>query len=194
MDAVDQRVRRDIRRDADAYTPATAATTVKEEPAPHRGIPGAPAAASLEVATTGYTLMVAGRRTGKTSFLRLLLDTSLVAPSASADQLLSVAKFVQGCGAHTSHVRTVSLDIDLASEAEDPQHLNLTLIDTPSLDFKDDAASQRTVSEILRHVDARFAESVEDVGRPLPSVKSLLSMCLAPQERKALTGNHHVHL
>ncbi|OSX59910.1 hypothetical protein POSPLADRAFT_1066973 [Postia placenta MAD-698-R-SB12] len=119
--------------------------------------------------------MVAGRRTGKTSFLRLLLDTSLVAPSASADQLLSVAKFVQGCGAHTSHVRTVSLDIDLASEAEDPQHLNLTLIDTPSLDFKDDAASQRTVSEILRHVDARFAESVED-------------------ERKALTGNHHVHL
>ncbi|KAI0771392.1 hypothetical protein BC629DRAFT_1583323 [Irpex lacteus] len=124
----------------------------------------------------GYTLMVAGRRTGKTSFLRLLLDTTLVSPSATHDQLQSVAKFVQGCSGFTSHIRTVSVNVELAVGDNDPlQPLNLTLIDTPALDYHDDAAAQRTVNEILRHVDARFSESVED-------------------ERKAFPGDHHVHL
>ncbi|CCM00653.1 uncharacterized protein FIBRA_02691 [Fibroporia radiculosa] len=120
--------------------------------------------------------MVAGRRTGKTSFLRLLLDTSLVAPSVSRDQLVSVAKFVQGCSGHTSHVRSVSVAVDLApADPDEPHLLNLTLIDTPSLDYDDDPAAQRAVDDILRHVDARFAESIED-------------------DRKARTGDHHVHL
>ena len=113
----------------------------------------------------GYTLMVAGRRTGKTSFLRLLLDTTLVSPSATHEQLQNVAKFVQGCGGFTSHIRSVSVNVDLAVGDNDPLHpLALTLIDTPALDYRDDAAAQRAVSEILRHVDARFSESVEDVS------------------------------
>ncbi|TFK88216.1 hypothetical protein K466DRAFT_598856, partial [Polyporus arcularius HHB13444] len=126
--------------------------------------------------TPGYTLMVAGRRTGKTSFLRLLLDTNTVASSVTRDQLASVAKFVQGCSGHTSHVRTVSIDIDLApDEADEELPLNLTLIDTPSLDFEDDASSQRALQEILRHVEARLGDTLED-------------------ERKAHTGSHLVHL
>ncbi|KAI9058281.1 hypothetical protein FKP32DRAFT_1606743 [Trametes sanguinea] len=124
----------------------------------------------------GYTLMVAGRRTGKTSFLRLLLDTSNVASTVSRDQLASVAKFVQGSSGHTSHVRTVSIDIDLAPEDMDEEHpLSLTLIDTPSLDFDDKHASERALQDILRHVEARLAESLDD-------------------ERKAHDGDHHVHL
>ncbi|KAL6304339.1 hypothetical protein BKA93DRAFT_817544 [Sparassis latifolia] len=120
--------------------------------------------------------MVAGRRTGKTSFLRLLLDTSHFSPTVTRDQLASIAKFVQGCSGHTSHIRTVSVDIDLAlTENDKPQSLTLTLIDTPSLDFDDDTSTQKTVSEIIRHVDARFAESIDD-------------------ERQALSGDHHVHL
>lgn len=119
----------------------------------------------------GYTLMVAGRRTGKTAFLRLLLDTSLVSATATQDQLASVAKFVQGCAGYTSHIRTVSVNVDLAlglaaSEKTELQTLTLTLIDTPSMDFDDAAASQRTVDEIMRHVDTRFSESVEDVSAP----------------------------
>ncbi|OBZ71217.1 Septin spn6 [Grifola frondosa] len=130
----------------------------------------------LDGEPTGYTLMVAGRRTGKTSFLRLLLDTSNVAPTVTRDQLASVAKFVQGCSGHTTHVRTVDVDVDLAPDHSDKQHLlTLTLIDTPSLEYEDDTSSQRTVSEILRHVDTRFAESVDDPN-------------------KALSGDHHVHL
>ncbi|KAI0670848.1 hypothetical protein C8Q78DRAFT_1069577 [Trametes maxima] len=124
----------------------------------------------------GYTLMVAGRRTGKTSFLRLLLDTNNVASSVSRDQLASVAKFVQGSSGHTSHVRTVSIDIDLAPDELDEEHpLTLTLIDTPSLDFDDKHASERALQDILRHVEGRLGESLDD-------------------ERKAHRGDHHVHL
>ncbi|KAI0335946.1 hypothetical protein GY45DRAFT_1409536 [Cubamyces sp. BRFM 1775] len=124
----------------------------------------------------GYTLMVAGRRTGKTSFLRLLLDTSTVSSTVSRDQLASVAKFVQGSSVHTSHVRTVSIDVDLAPDGLDEElPVTLTLIDTPSLDFDDKHASERALQEILRHVEARLGESLDD-------------------ERKALHGDHHVHL
>ncbi|KAH9891601.1 hypothetical protein C8Q73DRAFT_791957 [Cubamyces lactineus] len=124
----------------------------------------------------GYTLMVAGRRTGKTSFLRLLLDTSTVSSTVSRDQLASVAKFVQGSSVHTSHVRTVSIDVDLAPDGLDEEHpVTLTLIDTPSLDFDDKHASERALQEILRHVEARLGESLDD-------------------ERKAVHGDHHVHL
>ncbi|KAI0365745.1 hypothetical protein BV20DRAFT_1038796 [Pilatotrama ljubarskyi] len=124
----------------------------------------------------GYTLMVAGRRTGKTSFLRLLLDTSNVASSVTRDQLASVAKFVQGSSGHTSQVRTVSVDIDLApDEVDEELPLTLTLIDTPSLDFDDKHASDRALQEILRHVESRLGQSLDD-------------------ERKALSGDHHVHL
>ena len=113
--------------------------------------------------------MVAGRRTGKTSFLRLVLDTSNVASSATRDQLASVAKFVHGSSGHTAHVRSVSLDIDLApDELDDEYPLTLTLIDTPSLDFEDDAASQRTLQDILRHVETRLGESLDDVSPPFP--------------------------
>ncbi|KAI0755018.1 hypothetical protein C8Q80DRAFT_1142446 [Daedaleopsis nitida] len=124
----------------------------------------------------GYTLMVAGRRTGKTSFLRLLLDTINVSSTVTRDQLTSVAKFVQGCSGHTAHVRSVSIDIDLAPDELDEEHpLSLTLIDTPSLDFQDDTASQHTIQEILRYVETRLADSLDD-------------------ERKAHAGDHLVHL
>ncbi|EGN98218.1 hypothetical protein SERLA73DRAFT_91480 [Serpula lacrymans var. lacrymans S7.3] len=120
--------------------------------------------------------MVAGKRSGKTSFLRLLLDTSIISPAATKDQLASVAKFVQGSSGHTSHIRTASINIDNDIDQNHPNHrLTLTLVDTPSLDFEDDPSSERLVLEILRHVDSRFAEGIED-------------------EWKAQTGDHHIHL
>ncbi|KAI6147194.1 hypothetical protein BKA82DRAFT_4150613 [Pisolithus tinctorius] len=130
----------------------------------------------------GYTLMVAGQRSGKTSFLRLLLDTSDISTTATKDQLVSVAKFVQGCSGHTAHVRSVNVNIDFdpgnntsSTSNSNPQVLALTLIDTPSLDFSDDHSVERTIQDILRQVDARFAEGIDD-------------------EWKAQTGDHHIHL
>ncbi|KAF8558243.1 hypothetical protein OG21DRAFT_1474968 [Imleria badia] len=120
--------------------------------------------------------MVAGQRTGKTSFLRLLLDTSDISHSATKDQLASVAKFVQGCSGHTSHIRTASINIDLDLDPNtQPLVLGLTLIDTPSLDFADEHAAERTIQEIIRQVDSRFADGIDD-------------------DWKAQTGDHNIHL
>ncbi|KAI9465627.1 hypothetical protein BJY52DRAFT_1245198 [Lactarius psammicola] len=126
--------------------------------------------------SSGYSLIVAGQATGKTAFLRLLLDTSDIAPTTSQDQLASVAKFVQGCAGHTSHIRTVSFDIE-PDPSDNCQHqsITLTLTDTPSLDVRDEVTSERLVSDILRYVETKFSESLED-------------------EYKARTGDHHVHL
>ncbi|GJE98421.1 GTP binding protein [Phanerochaete sordida] len=171
MDTTDQRARREQAdyRDLPRHAP--------DAPPPPRDDP--PTDARSDRDPPGYTLMVAGRRTGKTSFLRLLLDTSVISPSATHDQLHSVAKFVQGCAGFTPLVRSVSVNVDQAvaddNGRQDIQTLNLTLIDTPSLDYEDEPGSQQVVNEILRHLDARFSESIED-------------------DRKALTGDHHVHL
>lgn len=123
-----------------------------------------------------YSLMVAGQRSGKTAFLRLLLDTSSVSDTATPDQLNNLAKFVQGSAGHTAHIRTVALNVD-SEPAETGQRLpfTLTLVDTPSLDPRDEQASERTIEDIIRHVDARFMESVENVGVLLCSRRSVLT-------------------
>ncbi|THV00813.1 hypothetical protein K435DRAFT_854340 [Dendrothele bispora CBS 962.96] len=102
-----------------------------------------------------FTLLVAGHRGGKTSFLRLLLDTAFVSQSASKEQLASVAKFVQGCSSRTSHIRSTTVDVHLdGSNAT----IGLTLIDTPSLDLTDDHAAERSFTDILRHVESRLKD------------------------------------
>ena len=127
---------------------------------------------TVNASPSGYTLMVAGQRTGKTSFLRLLLDTSEISQTATKEQLASVAKFVQGCSGHTSHIRTASIDIELdAVEGNGPlKTLALTVIDTPSFDFDDESGSERLVSDVLRYVEQRLAEGVEDVGVMILSI------------------------
>lgn len=113
-----------------------------------------------------HSLTAAALGSGKTSFLRLLLDTSVISPRTTKDQLASVAKFVQGCSGHTSYIRSAAVDINLDHDGSGQQHtLGLTLIDSPSLDFKDEVAAERLLAETLRHIDARFAEGVDDVRR-----------------------------
>ncbi|KIM43223.1 hypothetical protein M413DRAFT_444033 [Hebeloma cylindrosporum] len=120
--------------------------------------------------------MAAALGSGKTSFLRLLLDTSVVSPRTTKDQLASVAKFVHGCSGHTSYIRAASIDINLDLDGTGQQHtLSLTLIDTPSLDLRDEVPAERLLSETIRHIDSRFAEGIED-------------------EWKAKTGDRYVHL
>ena len=103
---------------------------------------------------------------GKTSFLRLLLDTSSISQTASQDQLASVAKFVQGCNSHTSGIRSTSIDINLDIDGTGaPQQIGLHLIDTPSLEFnRDEKTADWRVSETLRHIDSRFVEGAEMVS------------------------------
>lgn len=109
-----------------------------------------------------YTLMVAGHSAGKTAFLRLLLDTADVALSATHDQLTDLAKFVQGSANHTQHLRSVSVDVE-HPDASHATPFTLTLVDTPSLDSREEIQAERTIGDILRFVDERFVESVEEV-------------------------------
>lgn len=187
MDAVDLRARPDqLVHDDASYG------QVMDEQAGLRSSRPPTAAGDQDGDLPGYTLMVAGRRTGKTSFLRLLLDTSILSPNVSRDQLASVAKFVQGCSGHTSLVRSVSVNVHMApADGEEKQEFTLTLIDTPSIDFVDDAASQRVVTDILRHVDARFAESIDDVSRfsqsPPKRVARALLLCRSARRGRGTT-------
>jgi septin family protein len=137
----------------------------------------------------GYTLMVAGQRTGKTSFLRLLLDTSDISPTANKDQLASVAKFVQGCSGHTSHIRSASINIDLVIDQNTPpQVLALTLLDTPSLDFADEPSADRNIQDIIRQVDARFAEGIDDVSLFSSPSTLFLSSSTSPSGMEGTVG------
>lgn len=199
MDAVDLRARPDQL----AHDDAPYGQVMDEQAGPRSSRPPT-AAGDHDGDLPGYTLMVAGRRTGKTSFLRLLLDTSILSPNVSRDQLASVAKFVQGCSGHTSLVRSVSVNVHMApADGEESQEFTLTLIDTPSLDFAYDvcvddaadlvydAASQRVVADILRHVDARFAESIDDVScfsqSPPKRVAQALILCRSARRRRGTT-------
>ncbi|KAJ7107282.1 GTP binding protein [Mycena crocata] len=104
------------------------------------------------------TLLVAGCRGGKSSFLRLLIDTSEISQGASKEQLQSVARFAQGCSGHTTSLRTATLEVT----SDGPEPLALTLVDTPSLDFRDDAHAERVVSETLRFIESRLAEGGDE--------------------------------
>ncbi|KAF5385670.1 hypothetical protein D9757_005499 [Collybiopsis confluens] len=106
-----------------------------------------------------FSLLVAGCRGGKTSLLRLLLDTCNISTRASKEQLASVAKFVQGCSSHTSHIRSASIAVDL--ESEGGGEFLLTLVDTPSLDFRDDPATERSVADTLRYIEGRLGEAAD---------------------------------
>jgi hypothetical protein len=134
------------------------------------------------------TLLVAGCRGGKSSFLRLLLDTSEISQAASKEQLQSVARFVQGCTGHTSNLRTASIDIDV----DGPEPLALTLVDTPSLDFKDDAHAERVVSETLRFIESRLAEGGDEVGAY--SAPTAFTYPQPSQDWIAQNGDRYVHL
>nr|GAT60216.1 GTP binding protein [Mycena chlorophos] len=124
-------------------------------------------------ARSELTLLVAGCRGGKSSFLRLLIDTSEISPAASKEQLQSVARFVQGCSGQTSSLRTASVDILV----DDPDPLALTVVDTPSLDFSDNIGSERVVADTLHFIESRLAEGGED-GSVAQSGDRYVHLCI----------------
>ncbi|GLB38336.1 putative TRAFAC class TrmE-Era-EngA-EngB-Septin- like GTPase superfamily, septin GTPase family protein [Lyophyllum shimeji] len=148
-----------------------AATTTTTAPTPRQlphTPPAVPMAAPAAIPRRSLGLSSpcsspAAEEASKTSFLRLLLDTSTISPTATKEQLANVAKFVQGCNGHTSYIRPTSIDINVDLEGTgQPQQIGLHLVDTPSLDFKDENSAEWSLSEILRNVDSRFAEGVEN--------------------------------
>jgi hypothetical protein len=120
----------------------------------------------------GYTVMVAGRRAGKTAFLRLLLDTVPAAGTATAEQLAGVARFVHGAAASTSHIRHTALAVALEGR-QTP--LTLAVVDTPALEFEHPDQAERVLAEVVRFVESRFEHSLREEVRRLRSFQ-----CSAP--------------
>jgi len=110
---------------------------------------------------------VGGRDTGKTSLLRLLLDTSDISPSATAEQRASLQRFLQGDLKRTQAISTACVEI---SESRYDRVL-LTVIDTPGLDFSEgrELSVGRQVTNIIRYIDQQYADTMIEV-RPFVCV------------------------
>ena len=80
---------------------------------------------------------------GKTSFLRLLLDS--LAPSHSLP-----------CAGRTTLFTTTHVLVNI-----DAALVPLTLIDSPSLDFSDELTAERTLADTLRLIAHRFLDDLD---------------------------------
>ncbi|KAI6114344.1 Septin-domain-containing protein [Pisolithus sp. B1] len=121
-------------------------------------------------------MVVGGRGTGKTSLLRLLLDTSEISSSASGEQRASLRHFLQGDLKQTQSINTACVEI---SESRYDKVL-LTVIDTPGLDFSEgkELSVERQVTSIIKYIDQQYADTMIEESK------------VVRQSR----GDQHIHL
>lgn len=135
-----------------------------------------------------FTLLVAGNRggecllpasaapdarPGKTSFLRLLLDSLTSAHSLP-------------CAGRTALFTTTHVLVNL-----DAAVVPLTLIDSPSLDFADELAAERTLADTLRLIDHRFLDDLDRRHVHLCVLSSPLSVSAHPPKLHLLSQPRH---
>lgn len=124
-----------------------------------------------------FNLMVVGARgTGKTSFLRLLLETADISPNATEDQRVGLDRFLNGSLKHTQQINTACVEI---CESRYDRVL-LTVIDTPGLDFSDghELRVERQVSGMIKYLDTQYADTMNEESKVVRQSK----------------GDQHVHL
>ncbi|THV00811.1 hypothetical protein K435DRAFT_793786 [Dendrothele bispora CBS 962.96] len=104
-------------------------------------------------------MVVGGQGTGKTSLLRLLLETADISPGATVDQRAAVDHFLRGKPKSTSAIRTACVEI---CESRYDRVL-FSVIDTPGLDFTEgrELKLERQVSAIMKYVDAQNPKSFD---------------------------------
>ncbi|KIK99863.1 hypothetical protein PAXRUDRAFT_822315 [Paxillus rubicundulus Ve08.2h10] len=124
-----------------------------------------------------FNLMVVGARgTGKTSLLRLLLDTAEISPTATEDQRTAWDRFLKGGLKHTQSINTACVEI---RESRYDRVL-LTVIDTPGLDFSpgQELSVERQVTSVIRYLDEQYADTMNEESKVVRQSK----------------GDQHVHL
>ncbi|KAA1469856.1 hypothetical protein DENSPDRAFT_835530 [Dentipellis sp. KUC8613] len=124
-----------------------------------------------------FNLMVAGgQRTGKTSLLRLLLDTADISPTATAEQRATVDRFMRGGAKRTEAIQTARVEI-CESRFD---RVVLQVIDTPGLDFQDgrELRLERQVTQIVKYLDTQYADTMSEESKVIRQSK----------------GDQHVHL
>ncbi|KAH9922835.1 uncharacterized protein BXZ73DRAFT_104066 [Epithele typhae] len=114
--------------------------------------------------------------TGKTSLLRLILDTADISPTATADQKAAMEGFLRGSPRCTEQIQTACVEICESKY----DRLLLSVIDTPGLDFQDghELRLERQVTTIVKYLDAQFADTLSEESK------------VVRQSR----GDQHIHL
>ncbi|EIW59457.1 uncharacterized protein TRAVEDRAFT_46763 [Trametes versicolor FP-101664 SS1] len=126
---------------------------------------------------TTFNLMVAGGQgTGKTSLLRLLLDTADISPTATADQKAAMARFLRGTPKQTEQIQTACVEICESKY----DRLLFSVIDTPGLDFREghELKLDRQVSSIVKYLDSQFSDTLNEESKVIRQSK----------------GDQHIHL
>lgn len=124
-----------------------------------------------------FNVMVAGGTgTGKTSLLRLILETAELSPSATVDQKLAVKRFLYGVPKSTHSIETASVEI---CESRFDRVL-LSVVDTPGFDYAEgrELKLDRQVSAVMRYLDAQYADTMSEESKVIRKSK----------------GDQHVHL
>ncbi|KAJ7107281.1 septin family protein [Mycena crocata] len=121
-------------------------------------------------------MVVGGKGTGKTSLLRLLLETADVSPTATVDQRAAVQRFLRGSPKATPAIQTACVEI---CESRFDRVL-FSVIDTPGLDFLEgrELKLERQVNGIIRYVDAQYADTMSEESKVVRKSK----------------GDQHIHL
>lgn len=121
-------------------------------------------------------MVVGGKGTGKTSLLRLLLETADLSPSATDDQKAAMFKFLKGSTNTTPAIQTACVEI---CESRFDRVL-FSVIDTPGLEFQEgrELKLERQVNAILKYVDAQYADTMSEESKVVRQSK----------------GDQHIHL
>ncbi|KAJ7459895.1 septin family protein [Mycena latifolia] len=128
------------------------------------------------VPPTFNLMVVGGKGTGKTSLLRLLLETADVSPTATVDQRAAVQRFLRGSPKTTQVIETACVEI---CESRFDRVL-FSVIDTPGLDFLEgrELKLERQVNGIIKYVDAQYADTMSEESKVVRKSK----------------GDQHIHL
>ncbi|KIJ62638.1 hypothetical protein HYDPIDRAFT_94001 [Hydnomerulius pinastri MD-312] len=121
-------------------------------------------------------MVVGGRGTGKTSLLRLLLDTADISPTATEDQRAALDRFVKGGLRQTQAISTACVEICESRY----DRVSLTVIDTPGLDFGlgQELSVEHQVTSMIKYLDKQYADTMNEEAKVLRESK----------------GDQHVHL
>ena len=136
-----------------------------------------------------------GLGTGKTSLLRLLLDTADISPTATPDQRAAVDNFLRGSLERTQEIKTACVEI---CESKYDRVL-LTVVDTPGLDFHEsrELNLEWQVSSILKYVDQQYADTLSEVSHKRVWCAHIHVISPFVQEAKVIRqskGDQHIHL
>jgi len=121
-------------------------------------------------------MVVGGKQTGKTSLLRLLLETADLSPTATTHQRSAVERFLKSSSRSTSKIQPACVEI---CESRFDRVL-FSVIDTPGLDFQEgkELKLERQITDILKYIDTQYADTMNEESKVVRQSK----------------GDQHVHL